>query len=229
MATVYGGPVLVGSPDVDPPFRAMDKKSGHLDWCAVDWTDPDMKFALAFKHEAGGLLLLSRDAGKTFTEGDKGLRVGGVGVRSADGRGRACERKGTPKGGIVRTTDGGKTFTPWAKAPPCRCRGGRARGCTGSLKGAPEGDEKARSGEGRGRGRTGRYGPVFGKDAKQMFILTTSGVIESADAGGLGAPVAVPKELKGVSALTWLDYDPKSDVLYVMKMGSDLYKLPRAK
>ena len=37
----------------------------------------------------------------------------------------------------------------------------------------------------------------------------------------------MPKELKGVSPLTWLDYDPVNDVLYVMKMTSELYKLPR--
>ena len=30
-----------------------------------------------------------------------------------------------------------------------------------------------------------------------------------------------------MSALTWLDYDPKNDVLYVMKMGSDLFRLAR--
>jgi hypothetical protein len=78
--------------------------------------------------------------------------------------------------------------------------------------------------------KNARYGPIFGKDAKQMFVLTTAGVIESSDGGVTwGKPVAVPKELKGVSALTWLEYDPKSDLLYVMKMGSDLYKLPRTK
>jgi hypothetical protein len=27
--------------------------------------------------------------------------------------------------------------------------------------------------------------------------------------------------------LLWLDYDPRHDVLYLMKMGSDLFKLPR--
>jgi hypothetical protein len=55
-------------------------------------------------------------------------------------------------------------------------------------------------------------------------------VIESTDSGATWTkPIAVPKELKGVSALTWLEYDPKNDLLYVMKMGSDLYKLPRGK
>ncbi len=30
--------------------------------------------------------------------------------------------------------------------------------------------------------RDGRYGPIFGKDAKHQFILTNAGVIESTDA-----------------------------------------------
>ena len=31
----------------------------------------------------------------------------------------------------------------------------------------------------------------------------------------------------GVSNLTWFDYDPNQDVLYVMKMASDLYRWQR--
>jgi hypothetical protein len=34
----------------------LDNKSLHIDWCAVDWTTPDLKFVLALKHESGGLL-----------------------------------------------------------------------------------------------------------------------------------------------------------------------------
>ena len=37
------------------------------------------------------------------------------------------------------------------------------------------------------------------------------------------------EEGQGANTLTWLEYDPKNDLLYVMKMGSDLYKMPRAK
>jgi hypothetical protein len=32
-----------------------------------------------------------------------------------------------------------------------------------------------------------------------------------------------------VSVLTWMEYDPVNDVLYVMKMGSDLYRLERGR
>ncbi len=72
------------------------------------------------------------------------------------------------------------------------------------------------------------YGPIFGKDSKHLFVLTRAGVIESADAGATWSkPLPLPKEMKGWSMLTWLDYDPVNDALYVMKMGSELYRLAR--
>src|SRR5262249_53309413 len=78
--------------------------------------------------------------------------------------------------------------------------------------------------------KDGAYGPVFGKDGKQMFVLTKTGIVESTDAGATWSkPIALPKELKGTSPLTWIDYDPKNDVLYVMRMTSDLYRMVRGK
>jgi photosystem II stability/assembly factor-like uncharacterized protein len=75
----------------------------------------------------------------------------------------------------------------------------------------------------------GRFGPVFGKDAGHLFVLTGKGIVESTDGGASwSAPLALPAEV-GRSPLTWIDYDPKHDVLYAMQMGSDLYRLKRKK
>ena len=61
-------------------------------------------------------------------------------------------------------------------------------------------------------------------------MLTKDGVVESTDAGATwGKPIPPPKDLKGIGGLTWLAYDAKGDVLYLMKMGTDLFKLPRGK
>jgi hypothetical protein len=71
----------------------------------------------------------------------------------------------------------------------------------------------------------GRYGPIFGKDGKHLFVLATAGIVESHDGGASwAAPIPLPKELKGVSDLTWMEYDPVHDLLYVMKMGSQLFQ-----
>src|SRR5260370_38754617 len=74
-ALVYGSAIAV-SPDQAATWRYLDSKPVHIDWCAVDWADPDLKFVLARKHEAGGLLLLSTDSGKAGVEGGKGYGTG---------------------------------------------------------------------------------------------------------------------------------------------------------
>ena len=77
--------------------------------------------------------------------------------------------------------------------------------------------------------RDGRYGPVFGKDDKQLFVLTGAGIGESSDGGAnWSKPIPPPKGMRGVGGLTWLEYDPTGDTLYLMKMGSDLFKLARS-
>ncbi len=231
MALVYGAPVLVGSTNTENAWRELDKKSVHVDWCAVDWTDKEMKFMLAFKHEAGGLLLHSRDGGKTFTEGNKGYGLGAW-IFDADTAVVALAKsKDKPKGGIVRTTDGGKTFNPVGDSVTVSVPKPQGDSLFWLVEGALlKGTDKGAKWEKVSDVAGARYGPIFGKDAKHLFVLTNAGVVESTDSGATWSkPLAVPKELKGVSALTWLEYDPKSDTLYVMKMTSDLYKLNRSK
>jgi photosystem II stability/assembly factor-like uncharacterized protein len=212
----------------------MDAKSSHVDWCAVDWTDPDLKFVLTLKHEAGGLLMASRDGGTTFTEVGKGYGSGWV----FDGQTAVvaeAKNKDRPKPNLVRTTDGGKTWQPCGEYSPVGRESAQAlpKWHDGSLYWLVEGALIASADKGAtwkkvGDVKDGRYGPVFGKDAKHLFVLTGAGVVESTDGGATWAkPVAVPRDLKGVGGLTWLEYDPKNDVLYLMKMGSDLFKLSR--
>jgi hypothetical protein len=229
MATVYGGPIVATT--TNTAFFAwytLDKASVHVDWCAVDWTDPDFKFILAFKHESGGQLLRSRDGGKTFDELGKGH--GPAWVFDANTAVVALPKsKDKPTGGIIRTTDGGKTFQPAGTFTP-------------QWLPRPHGDALYWLADGTlvkttNKGATwtklcdlkdGRYGPVFGKDEKHLFVLTGAGIVESADGGATWAkPIPIPRELKGVSPLTWLDYDAAGDTLYVMKMASELYRWER--
>jgi photosystem II stability/assembly factor-like uncharacterized protein len=139
--------------------------------------------------------------------------------------------KDRPTGCLHRTTDGGKTFRPADDAAPVSLP--RWHGDTlywladgAIIKTADRGATWAKLCD----RKDGRFGPVFGKDNRHLFVLTGAGVVESTDGGGTWAkPVPVPKELNGVSPLTWLEYDPVHDVLYVMKMGSELYQLVRGK
>jgi photosystem II stability/assembly factor-like uncharacterized protein len=228
-ALVYGEPIAISN-NGGAAWRFMDRKSSHIDWFAVDWTDTDMKFVLALKHESGDLLLRSLDGGKTFEEVGKGYGPAWI----FDGKTAVvaeARSKTKPKPGLLRTTDGGKTLQPSGdystKAIP--------RWFQGKLYWLVESALLTTSDKGENWNKVcdlkdGRFGPVFGKDAKHLFVLTGAGIVESKDGGAnWGKAIAVPKELKGVSALTWMEYDPVHDILYVMKMGSELYKLERGK
>src|SRR5262249_22200601 len=170
MALVYGSPVGV-SADTGASWKFMDNKSSHVDWCALDWSDPDGAFVLALKHESGGLLLASHDGGKTFTELGKGYGP----ARGFDGTTAVVaemKSKDRPKPRLLRTGDGGKTFDPvgehTATALP------KSHG--GTLYWLVEGALLSTKDEGKSWTKLsdlkdGRYGPIFGKDSKQMFVL----------------------------------------------------------
>jgi hypothetical protein len=109
-ALVYGSPIVV-NPEGDGPWTVMDKKSSHVDWFALDWTDPARRFVLALKHESGGLLLASRDGGKTFDEIGKGYGPAWVFDQHTAVVAEA-KSKDRPKPGLLRTADAAKTFKP---------------------------------------------------------------------------------------------------------------------
>jgi hypothetical protein len=234
-ALVYGSPVSI-SADGGATWKFLDAKSGHTDWCAADWTDPDLKFMLALKHESNGLLLASHDGGATFAEIGKGYGPGWVFDSKTAVVGEARAKEG-PKPNLLRTTDGGQTWRPCGAYSPVGTNSAQTlpKWRAGALYWLVEGaliasDDLGVSWRKAGDVKDGRYGPVFGKDAKQMFVLTGAGIAESIDGGATWSPpIPPPKDLQGIGGLTWLAYDPKNDLLYLMKMGSDLFKLARGK
>lgn len=234
-ALVYGDPISVSS-DRAAMWKSMDGKSGHIDWCAVDWTDPEMRFVLALKHEAGGLLLASGDSGKSFTEVGKGYGTGWVFDNQTAIVAQAKSNE-QPKPQLMRTTDGGQTFLPCGEFSPVGGNSAQAlpKWNAGTLYWLTEGGLIATSDKGEtwkdiGAVKDAQYGPIFGKTAKHMFVLTKAGPVESTDGGTIwSAPLSPPPEMKGLGGLSWLEYDPQHDTLYLMKMGSELYRLSRGK
>lgn len=232
-ALVYGSPISV-SADGGSTWKFLAPKSTHVDWCAADWTDPDLKFMLALKHESNGLLLASHDGGATFVEIGKGYGPGWVFNSKCAVVAEATDRF---KSRLLRTTDAGQTWQPCGMYRPVGANSAQALpkwyGNTlywlveGALIGS---DDQGASWKKIADVKDGRYGPIFGKDMKHLFVLTGAGITESIDGGATWSmPIAPPKDLKGVGGLTWLAYDQKNDVLYLMKMGSDLFKLARGR
>ncbi len=227
VALVYGAPARFWSLKGDA-WKEMDKKASHIDWCVVDWTDPEMKFVLAMKHESGGVLLVSHDGGKTFSETGKGFAAAWI-FDTNTAVAAEMKSKEKPKPGLVRTTDGGQTWKPCgdysAQALPKWFDGKLYWVVDGALLTTTD---KGESWKKICDLKDGKYGPVFGKTAQQMFVLTPAGVLETTDGGATWSkPVPLPKELKGWGALTWLDYDPVHDALYVVKMGTELFRMAR--
>lgn len=234
-ALVYGAPIAV-SDDGGATWKMMNGKSAHVDWCAVDWTDPEMKFVLALLHEKGGLLIASQDGGKTFAEVGKGYGTGWV-FDNQTAVVAEAKTKDRPKPNLVRTTDGGKSWKACGAYSPVGVNSAQAlpKWRDSALYWLVDGalivtTDKGESWKKVCDLKDSRYGPLFGKDSKHMFVLTGAGIVETTDGGAnWSKPIAPPKELKGVGGLTWFDYDPKTESLYLMKMASDLFKLAREK
>ena len=235
VALVYGSPISVSN-DSGASWKAMDGKSGHVDWCAVDWTDPELRFVLTLKHEANGLLLASSDGGQSFTEVGKGYGTGWIFDNKTAVVAQA-KTKEQPKPHLMRTIDGGKTFQSCGEFNPVGTNSAQAlpKLHEGTLYWLVDGGLIASADKGAtwkkiGEVKDAQYGPIFGRNAQHMFVLTKAGSVESTDGGVTWSqPIAPPKDLKGIGGLSWLEYDPKHDTLYLMKMTSELYRLTRGK
>jgi photosystem II stability/assembly factor-like uncharacterized protein len=226
VALVYGSPpALCAEPGA--AWHVMDGKAAHVDWCALDWTNPEPKLVLALKHESGGVLLVSHDGGKSFEQLGKGHGPAWV-FDDHTAVVAELKTKERPQPRLLRTTDGGRSFEPCgtytATALPKWHDGVLYWLVDGALLRT---DDQGKTWTEVGRVKDGRYGPIFGKDGRQLFVLTKDGIVESTDGGAnWSKPLALPKELKGSGPLTWMEYDPKHDLLYAMKMTSELYQMP---
>ena len=65
--------------------------------------------------------------------------------------------------------------------------------------------------------------------SKHVFVLTDTCIKESTDGGATWLKtISLPKDFV-MSSETWVQYDAANNAVYLMKKGSDLYKLPRGK
>src|SRR5581483_314264 len=146
-------------------------------------SDPDMKFMLTLKHEAGDLLLVSRDGGKSFDEIGKGYGPAWI----FDGQTAVvaqAKSKTNTKPGLLRTADAGKTFEPsgpyYARALP--------RWHKDRLYWLVDGALIATKDQGKtwqkvSDVKAGIFGPIFGKNDKHLLMLCQGGIVESTNGG----------------------------------------------
>src|SRR5262249_30575270 len=65
------------------------------------------------------------------------------------------------------------------------------------------------------------------RDPRHLFVLAETSIKESRDGGATWLkPISLPRGFV-VTSSTWVEYDATNDIVYLMKPGSDLYKLAR--
>ncbi len=226
-ALVYGSPILMGDQQ-GSPWKVLGKQAVHMDWCVMDWVNADSKCLFAFKHESGGVLVRSKDGGKTFLEIGKGFSSAWVFDEKIAVTTQA-KTKTQPNPKLMRTTDSGDTWVPVADFTSDAL----PKWSKGKLYWVVDNALIATTDSGATWSKLSdlkdvKLGPIFGKKEGHFFVLTKTGICESFDDGKTwGETIPLPKELKGWSPLTWLDYDPINDILYVLKMGSELFRFKR--
>ncbi|MCY3019847.1 MAG: hypothetical protein NTW87_12570 [Planctomycetota bacterium] len=201
-------------------------KSRGFDNAAVDWSQENPKTIFAVRHEAGGLLLVSQDAGKTYKELGKAYKAVGV---FSDQVFVATKDK---EPGILRTTDGGATWTKVSDLVPA---GLVARVLNGvgywtSAQGLLVSKDKGATWAVQGSPVAAGAGPYFGKDEKQIVVVTKEGLTETTDAGQTWKAVAPLPPGYDFSKDGWFAnfaWDPVHNVFYISRMGKPAMKFER--
>lgn len=189
----------------------------HLDFGAVDWSDPAARTMISFKHESGEEAVVTRDAAKTWTSLGKGFKAVGIfpkGVLMAD-RGA----------GLERSEDG----TTWTKVAPQRPTGLAMRvrdgiGYWTSDAGVLVSGDSGKTWTILGSPVKAWYGPYFGKTEKHLVVVGREGVHETTDAGASWKTVApLPPDFKVGIVGPNFAWDVKGEVFYASSMGKPAF------
>lgn len=193
----------------------------HLDFGAVDWSDPAARTMIAFKHESGEEAVVTRDAAKTWTSLGKGFKAVGVfpkGVLMAN-RGAGIER-----------SEDGTTWTKVAEQKPSgltmRVRDGI--GYWTSDAGVLVSSDSGKTWKILGSPVKAWYGPYFGKDEKHLVVIGRDGVCETTDAGATWKVVApLPPQFTIGFVGPNFAWDPTANIFYASAMGKSAYAFHR--
>ena len=198
-------------------------KTTHLDFGAVDWSDSGQRL-LALRHESGGVLTTSDDAGATWKDLEKGFSSCGV----IDRHTFIATKEKEP--GIFRSTDAGAT---WAKVSEQKASagvpvifGGAVYWPTGS--GVLVSHDQGATWSDLGAPVDATHGPFFSKDASHFVVVGKTGFSETRDSGKtwkLAAPLPAGFTTNRVGPnFAW---DPNADIFYASTMTKPAFKFVR--
>lgn len=206
------------------PFAPMGR---NWEYGAVDWSDPEARAIFADRHESGGEKYVSSDAGASWRFLGKHPEFVGLGI--FDDRTLVA----ATDAGILRSTDGGDTWTKVSNLHPVGRLAVYFRGRTYWLarEGLITSQDKGLTWQPAGAPLDAGWGPLFGKDERHIMAADFRDFLESDDGGktwGRIAPLPAfqggltPKLPGQFLSIAW---DPKANLLYASRMGSATYRL----
>lgn len=210
-------------------WSALANLGRNWDYAAVDWSAPKVKSIFGARHENGGDVYYSNDAGKTWAKlwaVPEFEKSGGLGI--FDETTLVYTMKGV---GIQRSTDAGKTWAkisdlePWGRV--IRVRGGV--GYWLHKDGMLVSKDKGATWTKQGTAVDATIGPMFDlKDEKHLAAAGAKGIFVSKDAGESWTKVGALPEKFTVPKPGWfanVDWDPARGIFYASQMGKGTFKL----
>jgi photosystem II stability/assembly factor-like uncharacterized protein len=196
-------------------------KLSHLDFGAVDWGATSKCF-VSIRHEMGGMLTISKDGGKSWTDLSKGFARVGL----FDEKNLVC---GKAKG-LVRSEDGGQTWSDVSEVTPpgfvMAVRDGV--GYWPTTKGLLVSKDKGKTWAIQGAAVSAVHGPYWGKTAEHMVVVGSEGFHETTDGGKEWKKVApLPKEFKVGGVGPNYGWDTVNNIFYASSMGKDTFRFKR--
>jgi photosystem II stability/assembly factor-like uncharacterized protein len=208
-------------------WQSFARMGRNWDYGAVDWSDPQAKTIFAARHESGGEMYVSTDAGASWHFLGKHPEWTALGVFDAH-----TLVAGTTNG-ILRSIDGGENWTNVSALHPVGRVAVYFKDATYWLgkEGLLTSRDKGASWQKIGPPMDAGWGPLFGKDAQNIIVADFNGFLRSDDGGQSWKRVAdlpsfhaglVPKLPGEFVSIAW---DPQTGFLYASRMGSAAYRL----
>jgi hypothetical protein len=199
-------------------------KSSHFDFGGVDWNDTGKRL-LALRHESGGMLATSDDAGATWHDLSKGFSGCGVISRSIF----VATKEKDP--GIFRSTDTGATWTKVSDEKPSAgtpvLRGSEMWWPSGS--GLLVSRDNGATWQKAGTPVAASYGPFF-KTAEHFTVAGKDGFMETKDAGKTWTKAApLPDGFNANRVGPFYAWDPAADIFYASGMMHPALKYERSR
>ncbi len=215
---IYGSSAW--TPDEGKAWMAL--KTSHLDFGTVDWGTSG-KCVVALRHESGGQLCYSADAGQSWRNLDVGITAAGIFDKQT-----LIASKGK---GLLRSDDAGHAWTQVSEIEPAgrTMRVYKGVGYWTTDRGLLVSKDQGRNWAIQGQEVSAVFGPFWGPSAEHMVVVGKQGFHETHDSGRswqVAAPL--PPDFNVATVGPSYAWDPHADIFYASSSGKDTFKYERS-